>query len=685
MPVSTTNAISGPMTTNGIATIFPFTFTAPSDVEVQVLSRDIATGVLTVIDPANYTVARNIGSGGSVTFDAAPAAGAEIYPKLDPLFTQDIEFTSGAKITATALNRIADRAAARDQLLWHEVGRAIRANDGEAGLTLRPRAELAGKALFVSDDGEEVGGEEVLAVVQGVASAVTEDAAQIRDEAVDAADRAAADADVAAISAALLQALGAGVIYDTAAQGVSVEAGVAPGEYFMAWEGQRLRAYLNEAGVAVEKVEFVTAATLGDEGAGLIGFEGTSATKVTQTLAVHIRECEVRVTQEGALGNAAANDATAIQNAIAEAEIIAAAKGGCDVIFPPGAYRINSGLRVRRDRINLIFRGGAKLLPFGSFDTLTFQSASAATFIYQNNLVAALFEETNKTGGKALVGKYLAESVLELTTAGGFDGIQLDTFNTVDLTARLTGLTSASAIHCLVRGGGSVGARSDVLRIHKMVMGGNYVPGQTGLVIDGFVHTVIGKSVYGVNVGGRVLVTQNTISAADNPAFLNFWDFQTDFQRDEAIFLAEGQIAEFQGAICNGSRASSNIFVGSSFKDARFIGGRSTGAALAGIAIAGTDTAVIGMKCMSNSSNQYTGTLNTFPGIVVGGASSGTRILGCRSGDLTTPTFQSSGIQIDTGATNFIVKDNDVRGNVASGVVNGAGTSASKIVDDNII
>ena len=415
-----------------------------------------------------------------------------------------------------------------------------------------------------------------------------------------------------------------------------------------------------------------------------LGFTGTSATKATQTLAVHIRECEVRVTQEGALGNGTANDATAIQNAIDQAELIAATKGGCDVVFPAGNFRINAGLRIKKDRVNLLFRGGAQLVPYGSFDTITMQSASAATFIYHNVIDRALLDETNKTGGKLLVGKYLANSRLDVTAAGGYDGIQLDTFNTVDVEARVTNLTFATAIYCLVRGGGSVGARSDVLRINKMVMGGNYVDGQSGLIIDGFVHTVVGQSVYGVNVGGQVLVTRNTIGAADNPTFLNFWDFETDFQKLEAVNLAAGQIAQFDSIIANGSRASSNIFVGAGFRDARFKGGRSTGAAQAGIAIAGVDTLVDGMKCMSNSSNQYTGTLNTFPGIIVGGSSIGTRVTNCRSGDSTTPTYQTFGAQIDTGATNFIVKDNDVRNNVSSGVNNGAGTSATRIVADNI-
>lgn len=147
MPISTTNAITGPLTPNGITTIFPFTFTAPSTAEVQVLSRDTTTGVITIVSANDYTVALNIGGGGTVTFDAAPAAGADIYLKLDPLFTQDIEFAEGAKITASALNRIADRAATRAQFLRHEVDRALKVNEGDDPIS---GAELVSLASIVN-------------------------------------------------------------------------------------------------------------------------------------------------------------------------------------------------------------------------------------------------------------------------------------------------------------------------------------------------------------------------------------------------------------------------------------------------------------------------------------------------------------------------------------------------------
>lgn len=114
MAVSTTNAISGPFTTNGVTVTFPFTFTAPSASEVAVLLRDAAGTITTA---GGYDVALTTGGGGSVTFDTAPATGSTLYIVLDPSFTQDIEFENGSAWLAGPVNEANDRAAARDQYL----------------------------------------------------------------------------------------------------------------------------------------------------------------------------------------------------------------------------------------------------------------------------------------------------------------------------------------------------------------------------------------------------------------------------------------------------------------------------------------------------------------------------------------------------------------------------------------
>lgn len=57
----------------------------------------------------------------------------------------------------------------------------------------------------------------------------------------------------------IIQALAAGVLYDNTAAGLDPVDGVLSGEFFATWESGRLRIYLNDAGVAVQKLELLTA------------------------------------------------------------------------------------------------------------------------------------------------------------------------------------------------------------------------------------------------------------------------------------------------------------------------------------------------------------------------------------------------------------------------------------------
>jgi hypothetical protein len=141
--VSTVNALSGPYTTNGATTVFPFTFTAPSAREVAVSLFD-ANCAETTVGSGSYTVRLGTDGGGSVTFDTAPASGYSLYVLLDPDFTQDIQFEDGSGWLASPVNLANDRAAARDQYLKARVDK------------LTPDGLLtgAGAGQFLSFDGE---------------------------------------------------------------------------------------------------------------------------------------------------------------------------------------------------------------------------------------------------------------------------------------------------------------------------------------------------------------------------------------------------------------------------------------------------------------------------------------------------------------------------------------------------
>jgi hypothetical protein len=150
MAVSTDNAFSGPYLTNGVTTVFPFTFTAPSEDEVGVILRDAAG-----VDAAasGYTVSLVDGGGGSVVFAVAPAAGYSLLPLLEPAFTQNIAFENGSAWRAEPVNEGYDRSAARDQALKRDVDRGIKTPVGENGVTLPTAEYRAEKALFFEADG----------------------------------------------------------------------------------------------------------------------------------------------------------------------------------------------------------------------------------------------------------------------------------------------------------------------------------------------------------------------------------------------------------------------------------------------------------------------------------------------------------------------------------------------------
>lgn len=167
MGVSTTNAISGPFTANGVTTVFPFTFTAPTESEVEVRLVD-ADGVETVANVDDYTVVRGGGSGGSVTFATAPASGYEVYILLAPEFTQNIEFENGSAWLARPVNEGYDRSASRDQ--WLKARLEKLAPDGllTGGMASKFLAfDASGNPVASSGTGADAGLREDLAATSG--------------------------------------------------------------------------------------------------------------------------------------------------------------------------------------------------------------------------------------------------------------------------------------------------------------------------------------------------------------------------------------------------------------------------------------------------------------------------------------------------------------------------------------
>lgn len=129
MAVESTATTTGPLPADGSATVFDFTFKAASADEVGALAYDDDGAEVSL---PGFTVTLS-DSGGSVTFDTAPAT-SSLYLYSNPDFRQQIEFEQGSRWLASPVNEANDRAALRD--LW-----------------LRDRVDLIAPDAMVSPEG----------------------------------------------------------------------------------------------------------------------------------------------------------------------------------------------------------------------------------------------------------------------------------------------------------------------------------------------------------------------------------------------------------------------------------------------------------------------------------------------------------------------------------------------------
>ncbi len=391
----------------------------------------------------------------------------------------------------------------------------------------------------------------------------------------------------------------------------------------------------------------------------------------------------------GAVGTNTGDQKASMQAAIDAAEAAAVTAGGADVIIPDGGrFRHTSGLRVKRGGVNVIFQGDGGLVPVGNFDTLRFESATAQTYLYRNHVENMLSFEAGKTGGLTLAAKYVADCEFDIHGLNGFSGFEVESFNTTKVKGKLDSYTGGGgayygrAIGGRSLGGGNYNARSDALML-DLIAGGTLSAGMLGIIIDGFVHTVTADRLYCVNIGSNGVITQNSYSATDNPTFLRFYDLQCDGCSGDSVRLNAGQDIVFSGGHMNRSRTGSNLYVSSGVKDVAADGTHFIGATKHGIEHYGKGLRLAAVLAKNNSNNEFGGATNTYHGLILGSTSRGADVAVSQFGDPDTPSFQAYGIAIDAAANNFGIGFNNVSQNQTGGIINNAGTGATKVVANN--
>ena len=384
-----------------------------------------------------------------------------------------------------------------------------------------------------------------------------------------------------------------------------------------------------------------------------------------------------------AKGDGTTDDTASIQAAVNAAQ----ERGGGLVAFPPGRYKTTATIRISTSEVGLVGAGGSSVIvPVGDFDTFVFQSFKK-TELYRNRLSDLVIEERGKTGGRLVVGEFVAQFISErLVGVDGWSGVSFNNFNSLSLAyLRLDGYRGGAGSHYVRLTGGAGGnGRSDVAFLLFCTFGGRTSLGMRGLDIDGFVHTVNGWACHFITLGGEALHTRNTIGAPNIPCFITMDNFEADFPALEAVRLDVGERIFFNNMQIHGSKSRCGIFIGAGVRTCSFTGGFVSGCREAGFAIGGRDVALSGVNVLFNSSREFGGARGVHPGILVGKPSRGTVITGCRSGDAEHPDWQRVGCHVEAGADDFVITGNNFRNNKEAGVSNEAGSGEAKLIANNI-
>lgn len=160
----------------------------------------------------------------------------------------------------------------------------------------------------------------------------------------------------------IIQALAAGVLYDNTAAGLDPVDGVLSGEFFATWESGRLRIYLNDAGVAVQKLELLTSASslspvyedlassTEGKGGALIALKQSDPEALSETVQDAYRRT-VSVRQWGVFGDGT-NETEKIQKAVTFA-----CNNDLTLVWPqPQSAYVLSGLTFPAGK-NIVWRG----------------------------------------------------------------------------------------------------------------------------------------------------------------------------------------------------------------------------------------------------------------------------------------------------------------------------------------
>ena len=198
--------------------------------------------------------------------------------------------------------------------------------------------------------------------------------------------------------------------------------------------------------------------------------------------------------------------------------------------------------------------------------------------------------------------------------------------------------------------------RSDLIGFRDVICGGNTTARPNGLVVDGFVNTVVADN-FGLITMGDAVIIKNTMGATD--PLLYFMDaLQIDYPSRFGIDIQAGDYFEFNALYVHGSTSECGVRVGANVKRV-FIRGKVSGHFKQGIDMAGKDCEISAQNSLNSSAG-----IGSYPGLLIRSTTQNLRVIGGRhGGQYGSSSNHSYGIETELGAASVTIMASDLSGN----------------------
>ena len=391
----------------------------------------------------------------------------------------------------------------------------------------------------------------------------------------------------------------------------------------------------------------------------------------------------------GAVGNNSNDDTSAIQAAIAAANV-----AGGIVFFPAGIYKISSALNCSVSGVSLQGVSQSNVAGHGSMISQTSLTSKiiniTADFVDIDKLFFSYTSDAS-AGGIAIYCGGNSCTFTNFIVDHAYIGLKVDI--KVSVFASQFQMTN-----CVYSGLDVEGSTTDYNGLAYVIF--------TDFIISAFNNGFSGGGIrlYG-KVEGSQFVNGQTLAGQ-----IGLYMGATN--QSVGLIPAYNQLTNVVIDSATGAGSTANAYIAvayeTTFTGCWFSGGRVSGASTAGLYInkghalrftncqffnCGADgcqlSAASSHVSFNNCTfdvNSNTGTSGQYNGLAIATNTNYFQVIGCFAGGtaFNYGNKQGYGIYISGGCNNFIVANNDCTGNVTGGIYNGSGTSGTQIVSQNL-